>query len=40
MSLDDKIENTEWNKRAFEIELENKYDIEIQNGMTWIHEKK
>ena len=30
-------ENTEWRKRAFESELKNKYDSEIQNGMACIH---
>ena len=38
MSLDYKKENTEWRKHKFERELENKYEIEIQNGMTCIHD--
>ena len=40
MSLDDKKENIEWCKSAFECKLENKYGIEIQNGMTCIHKNK
>ena len=36
MSIDEKKEKTEWPKIAFERELENKYDIEIHNGMTCI----
>ena len=39
-SLYDKWEKIEWRKRAFESELENKYEIEIQNGMTCIHGHK
>ena len=38
--LDDNKEKIELFKRAFESELENTYDIEIQNGMTFIHEKR
>ena len=38
MSIDDKNENIEWRKRAFECELENTYEIESRNGMTCIHE--
>ena len=37
MSLDEKRENIDWRERAFENELENKYEIIIQNGMTCIH---
>ena len=40
MSLDEKKENKEWRKCEFEIELKNKYEIEIQNGMTCIHRNK
>ena len=40
MSIDDKKENIEWRKSEFECELENTYEIENQNGMTCIHEKK
>ena len=38
--LDDNKEKIELFKRAFESELENTYDIEIQNGMTFIHWNK
>ena len=37
MSLDKNKENAEWRKYAFESELENKYDIEIQIGTACIH---
>ena len=37
MCLDDKIEKIEWEKRAFEYKLKNKYEIEIHNGITCIH---
>ena len=37
MSLDEKRENIERHKRAFESEIENKYEIETQKGMTGIH---
>ena len=40
MSLDDKNENTEWRKSVFGWKLENKYEIERQNGMTSMNEKK
>ena len=40
MSLDEKKENMERHKRAFERELKNTYDIEIQNGMNFIHRNK
>ena len=30
----------EWCKHAFESELENTYDIEIQNGMICMHDNK
>ena len=40
MSLDDNRENTERRKHVFESKLENKYDIEIQIGMTCIHGNK
>ena len=40
MSLDDKNENIEWCKRAFESDLENKCDTEIQNVMTCIYGNK
>ena len=33
MSLDETL----WHKRAFEIKLNNIYDIKIPNGMTCIH---
>ena len=34
MSLDEIKEMTEWRKCGFESKLENKYEIEIQTGMT------
>ena len=37
MILDEKKERTELRKRAFERGIKNTYDIEIQNGMTCIH---
>ena len=37
MSLDENKENIKRRKREFEYELENSYEIEIQNGMTCIH---
>ena len=37
MSLDEKNENTEWHKCAFESELKNTYDIEIYNYITCLH---
>ena len=37
MSLDENKENTEWRNRAFETKVENIYDIEIQNSITFIH---
>ena len=40
MSLDDKKENIECRKRAFESELGNTYEIEIQNVMTCINGNK
>ena len=40
MSLDDTKEKLEWRKSVFEWKLKNKYDIEIQNGMTCIHDNK
>ena len=40
ISLDDKKENKEWSKHAFGSELENTYEIEIQNGMTCIKRNK
>ena len=39
MSLGEKKSNTLWRKHAFESELENTYEIEIQNGITCIHGK-
>ena len=36
MSLDDTKEKLERSRRAFECELKNIYDIEIQNGVTHI----
>ena len=39
ISLDEKKWKTERHKRAFEIDLENTYEIESQNGMTCIHGK-
>ena len=39
-NLDDKKENIEWRKRTFESELENTYEIEIQNSMTCIDGNK
>ena len=38
-SLDERKENTELRRREFEIKVENKYDIEIQNSMTCMHGK-
>ena len=40
MTLDDKKENTEWLKRAFQSKLENTYDIESHNGITCIYANK
>ena len=40
MSFDEKRENIEWRKHEFESELENAYEIEIQNGMTCIYGNK
>ena len=40
MSLDENKQKTEWRKRAFLSELENTYDIEIQDGMTCIHDNE
>ena len=39
-SLDDKREKTGWHKHVFESKLENKYSIDIQNGMTCKYENK
>ena len=40
MSLDDRKEKLELYKCAFECQLENTYEIEIQNGMTCKHDNK
>ena len=40
MSLDEKKEKLEQSKWEFEYELENTYDIEIQNGINCIHDNK
>ena len=40
MSLDYKKENIEWRKRDFECKIDNKNDIEIQNGMPCIYGNK
>ena len=40
MSLDDRKEIFEWRKRAFECKSKDIYDIEIQNGMTRIHDNE
>ena len=37
MSLEDRKEKLEWRHYAFECELGDTYDIEIQNGMNCIH---
>ena len=40
MRLDEKKENKECRKCAFEIELKNTYNIECHNGMACIHGNK
>ena len=40
MSLKDKKGKLGWRKRALEWKIENKYDIEIQNGMTCVHDNE
>ena len=39
-NLDEMKEKTEWRKCVFESKLENKYDFESQNGMTFMNVKK
>ena len=40
ISLDEKKEKEEWRKREFESGLKYKYDIEIHNGIIYIHGNK
>ena len=40
MSPDDKKENTEWRRHAFERKIENKYEIESHHGINFIHGNK
>ena len=40
MSLDERKEQREWRKHAFESELKYIYEIEIQNGVNSIHGRK
>ena len=40
MSIEDTTKKLEWRKRAFECKLENTYEIEIYNSMTFIHDNE
>ena len=40
MSLEETKEKLEWRKRVFECKIKNTYEIEIQNGMTCMHNKE
>ena len=40
MSLEYTKKKLEWRKHAFEWKIENIYEIEINNGMTIIHDNK